>query len=206
VVHEQINRVREYGLNMRLHGMISPDLPLLVVALEEEASHLHTHGLPILVTGAGKVNAAVATATILGSHSPSQVVNLGTAGALVDDLTGIHVIGTVTQHDLNDQALFNLTGLHFGAPITLQDSGLVLTTGDQFIADESTRRQLAEHAHLVDMEGYAIAKAAMAAQVPVMLVKQVSDSADSSASRSWRDTVDYCAEQLGAWTMNHLSR
>lgn len=195
-----------YGLTMRLHGTISPDLPLLVVALEEEASHLHTHGLPILVTGAGKVNAAVATAAILGSHSPSQIVNLGTAGALVDNIADIHVIGTVTQHDLNDHALFELTGLHFGAPIVLQESGPILTTGDQFIADEQSRQRLAAHAQLVDMEGYAIAKAATAAQVPVMLVKQVSDFADASASRSWRETVDYCAEQLGAWAMNHLRR
>ena len=191
---------------MRLHGTITPDVPLLVVALEEEASHLHTHGMPILVTGAGKVNAAIATASVLSSYSPSQVVNLGTAGALVDDVLGIHVIGTVTQHDLNDQALFALTGMHFGSPITLKDAGPVLTTGDQFISDEQTRQKLASHAQLVDMEGYAIAAAAIAAQIPVMLVKQVSDSADDSASRSWRETVDYCAEQLGAWVMNHLSR
>jgi len=191
---------------MRLHGTITPDVPLLVVALEEEASHLHTHGMPILVTGAGKVNAAIATASVLSSYSPSQVVNLGTAGALVDDLFGIHVIGTVTQHDLNDQALFALTGMHFGSPITLKDAGPVLTTGDQFISDEQTRQKLASHAQLVDMEGYAIAAAAIAAQIPVMLVKQVSDSADDSASRSWRETVDYCAEQLGAWVMNHLNR
>lgn len=190
---------------MRLHGSITPELPLLVVALEEEAVHLGTHGLPILVTGAGKVNAAIATALTLGSHSPSQVVNLGTAGALVDGLTGIHVISTVTQHDLNDDALFHLTGLHFGPPIALADTGPVLTTGDQFIADAITRQKLSQHAHLVDMEGYAIAKASIAANVPVMLVKQVSDSADNAAARSWRETVDYCAEQLGAWVMEHLS-
>ena len=190
---------------MRLHGSITPELPLLVVALEEEAVHLGTHGLPILVTGAGKVNAAIATALTLGSHSPSQVVNLGTAGALVDDVSGIHVVSTVTQHDLNDDALFELTGLHFGPPITLGGNGLVLTTGDQFIANQVTRQKLAQHAHLVDMEGYAIAKAAMVANIPVMLVKQVSDSADNSATRSWRETVDHCAEQLGAWVMQHLS-
>jgi adenosylhomocysteine nucleosidase len=95
--------------------------------------------------------------------------------------------------------------LHFGLPITLQDSGPVLTTGDQFISDENTRQTLAQHAQLVDMEGYAIAKAAFAAQAPVMLVKQISDTADNSALRSWRETVDYCAEQLGAWVMQHLN-
>ena len=45
---------------MRLYRSISSDLPLLVVALEEEATHLHGSELPVLVTGAGKVNAAVA--------------------------------------------------------------------------------------------------------------------------------------------------
>ena len=49
---------------MRLYRSISSDLPLLVVALEEEATHLHGSELPVLVTGAGKVNAAVAVATI----------------------------------------------------------------------------------------------------------------------------------------------
>ncbi|MBM3670531.1 MAG: nucleoside phosphorylase, partial [Actinobacteria bacterium] len=52
---------------MRLHRTISPDQPLLVVALEEEATHLHVSGLPVLITGAGKVNAAVALATTLAA-------------------------------------------------------------------------------------------------------------------------------------------
>lgn len=104
---------------MRLHRTISPDLPLLVVALEEEAAHLHVSELPVLVTGAGKVNAAVSVATILGQYSPSHLVNLGTAGALHDGLEGTHVIGTVIQHDLDDAALFQLSGLHFGEPIVV---------------------------------------------------------------------------------------
>ena len=99
---------------MRLHRTISPDLPLLVVALEEEATHLHVSELPVLGTGAGKVNAAIAVASILAETSPTRVVNLGTAGALHDGLTGTHVIATVMQHDLDDAALFQLSGQHFG--------------------------------------------------------------------------------------------
>lgn len=189
---------------MRLHRTISPDLPLLVVALEEEAVHLHVSELPILVTGVGKVNAAVGVATILGEHSPKEIVNLGTAGALHDDFVGTHVISTVTQHDLDDVAIFELVGLHFGEPINLGGAGLTLTTGDQFISDPAKREELAEHAHLVDMEGYAVAKAAMAAQVPVRLVKRVSDSANEPASMSWKQSVDYCSEQLGLWVKEFL--
>jgi adenosylhomocysteine nucleosidase len=189
---------------MRLHRTISADLPLLVVALEEEATHLHVSELPVLVTGVGKVNAAIAVTSILADHSPTRVVNLGTAGALHDGMAGTHVIGRVWQHDLDDDAIFGLSGLHFGEPIGLADEGPRLVTGDQFISDEATRQRLAASADLVDMEGYAIARAALSAGVPVTLVKEVSDRADETAGRSWRETVDDCAERLGTWVHAHL--
>jgi len=189
---------------MRLHRVISPDQPLLVVALEEEAAHLHVSDLPILITGAGKVNAAVALATTLATASPSEVINLGTAGALRPGIQGTHLITTVTQHDLDDAALFALTGLHFSEPIHLAAEGAVLTTGDDFVADESRRAELAVHADLVDMEGYAIARVCQVLDVPMRLVKQVSDQADGSAEKSWGATVDECAEVLGAWVRANL--
>lgn len=189
---------------MRLHRTISSDRPLLVVALEEEAVHLHISELPVLVTGVGKVNAAIAVATILGESSPSEVVNLGTAGALRPDLIGTHVISRVTQHDLDDDALFDLVGMHFGEPVDLGGAGLTLTTGDAFIADPAARGLLAEHSDLVDMEGYAVARAAITAGVPIRIVKRISDGADSGAARSWRESVDDCAEHLGAWVRQFL--
>jgi adenosylhomocysteine nucleosidase len=189
---------------MRLHRTISPDLPLLVVALEEEAAHLHVSELPILVTGAGKVNAAIAVASILAAASPSRVVNLGTAGALHDSMEGTHVIGSVAQHDLDDESLFALAGLHFGEPVLLGPTGPRLVTGDVFVSDAATRARLAAMADLVDMEGYAVARASVNAGVPVTLVKQVSDQADESAGRSWRASIDHCAELLGAWVHREL--
>jgi adenosylhomocysteine nucleosidase len=188
---------------MRLHRTISADLPLLVVALEEEATHLHVSELPVLVTGIGKVNAAIAVSSTLAEFSPSRVVNLGTAGALRDGLSGTHVIGSVLQHDLDDESLFGLTGLRFSEPVHLGD-GPTLATGDIFVNDDSVRTRLAAQADLVDMEGYAVARASVQAGVPVTLVKQVSDNADGSAGRSWRQTVDDCAEVLGAWVHAHL--
>ena len=190
---------------MRLHRSISPDRPLLVVALEEEATHLHPLGLPILVTGAGKVNAAVAVATTIGEQRPSSLINLGTAGALRSGLNGSHVIARVTQHDLDDAALFSLTGLHFGEPLELAAAGLTLTTGDAFIADPAARDRLAEHADLVDMEGYALVRAATAARIPITLVKQVSDEAGDEAATSWIDTVEACSDKLAAWVRSNIA-
>ncbi|MEW9530221.1 nucleosidase [Microbispora sp. NPDC049125] len=191
---------------MELVGEITADRPLLVLAVKEEAQFLGT-GLPMLLTGMGKVNAAVALATALArGPRPSLIVNLGTAGALRPGWTGTHVVSTVIQHDLDTGLLRSLTGETYGAALTLDgDGGPVLATGDAFVADADARDRLAARAHLVDMEGYALATAAAQAGVPLRIVKHVSDEADEGAVRSWRESVAGCAEALARWTARHLA-
>lgn len=175
-------------------------VPLIVVALPEEAAHLHTD-LPVLITGAGKVNAAIGVTRALATAPapPSEIINLGTAGALRPGLSGTHQIGLVLQHDLDSPALKSLTGKSFGEPLHLADRGLTLATGDVFVADPVLQQALARHADLVDMEGYAVAAAAAAFGVPVRIVKHVSDMADGEAVRSWTSTVDECSRALATW-------
>ncbi|MFB9365468.1 nucleosidase [Kitasatospora albolonga] len=191
---------------MRLIGTIAPDRPLLVVAVEEEAAHLGGE-LPVLLTGMGKVNASVALATVLArGERPSEIVNLGTAGALHPGLEGTHLVSRVIQHDLDTPVLHSLTGRTFGAEIVFEGvaDGPVLATGDLFVSDADARDRLAARAHLVDMEGYAVATAAQRAGVPVRLVKHVSDEAGEGAARTWRESVDGCAELMAAWVRSHL--
>ncbi|MEU7015735.1 nucleosidase [Streptomyces sp. NPDC046385] len=185
---------------MELSGEITAGRPLLVLAVKEEAQYLDTD-LPILLTGMGKVNAATALSTVLArGPRPSEVVNLGTAGALRPGWSGTHVVGTVIQHDLDSELLATLTGETYGAPLTLTGGGdVVLATGDTFVSDEAARMRLAARAALVDMEGYALANAAGLAGVPVRLVKHVSDEAGEGAARSWRESVADCARALADW-------
>jgi adenosylhomocysteine nucleosidase len=196
---------------MRLIGEIDPARPLLVVAVAQEAAHLGS-GLPVLLTGMGKVNAASAVAaTLVGAVRPACVVNLGTAGALKPGWSGTHEVRSVLQHDLDSAVLHSLTGETVGAPLDLDTAaaapsatGPVLATGDLFVSDEPARLRLAEHADLVDMEGYAVAAAARAAGVPVRLVKHVSDEAGEGAAKTWRESVDACAVLLAAWVRENL--
>jgi adenosylhomocysteine nucleosidase len=190
---------RVFNGGMKLHRPISLDLPLLVVALEEEAQHLHVSELPVLVTGVGKVCAASALSAVLARQRPARLINLGTAGVLRGDLDGTQVVGRVLQHDFNDEAVCALTGEHFGAPIDLGASGPVLASGDLFVDGGPPRERLAAMADLVDMEGYAVAKVAGDFGLDVTLVKQVSDGAGEGAGRRWREVVDECAHRLGEW-------
>ncbi|SFD18973.1 nucleosidase [Micromonospora sediminimaris] len=188
---------------MDLRGTISPDRPLLVLAIAEEAAYLDAE-LPVLLTGMGKVNAAAAVAATLARFPlPSVLVNLGTAGALHPGWTGTHEVGSVLQHDLDTEFIRRLTGQTVGAPLALGD-GPTLATGDRFIADDAARSALARRAHLVDMEGYAVASTALAFGVPVRMVKQVSDEAGDGAERSWQESVDGCASVLAAWVRDNL--
>jgi adenosylhomocysteine nucleosidase len=189
---------------MKLTGRISPDRPLIVVALREEAAYLDDR-LPVLLTGIGKINAATAlTRALMSGPKPSVVINLGTAGALRPGLAGAHEIGEVIQHDLDADLLCRMTGRQHAQPIRLAGPGAVLATGDVFVSDEQARERLADRADLVDMEGYAIAWAASVAGVPARLIKHVSDTAGDSASVTWPESVDRCAQDLAEWVSLNL--
>ena len=54
------------------------------------------------------------------------------------------------------------------------------------------------------MEGYAVAAAATAMNVPVVCVKEVSDTAGEHAATTWNTALASCAERLGAWVDRHL--
>lgn len=189
---------------MQLHGTISADRPLLVVALELEAIALRDLGLPLLVTGAGKVNAAVAVATAINVSRPRELINLGTAGGLKEHVSGTHLVSTVLEHDVDDAAIHAIADVHCSLPINLSREGLILATGDRFIASAADRQLLAVVADMADMEGYAIAKAAALAGVALTMVKHVSDQADEGAARSWVDSVTWCSHQLATWVRTNL--
>lgn len=179
-----------------------PDL-LVVTATRAEAAHVPTH-LPVVVTGLGKTAAAVATTRSLAARDVSRLVvlNIGTAGALRDGLAGIHLPGRALNHDINGDAI---RALGYDPQEELPIAGgddTVLASGDLFVTDPEVRQALARRAHLVDMEGYAVAYACRQFGVPVRLVKHVSDNADEGAM-AWPDVVAASAAALGEWLRDH---
>ena len=81
----------------------------------------------------------------------------------------------------------------------------MLGSGDLFVDSAAKRAGLIGRGiGLVDMEGYAIAFTARQFGLPVTLVKEISDSADEGAARTWRESVNDCAERLGEWLRHEL--
>ncbi|RNL65789.1 nucleosidase [Nocardioides marmoriginsengisoli] len=178
---------------------------LVVAALRSEAAYL-PEGVPVVITGIGKTNAAIETTRALlayGDTADLIVLNVGTAGALQDGLTGLHRPSSVLNHDLSADAIRAL-GIDPEERVDLRTGdGTVLASGDVFVSDPAVRARLAQHADLVDMEAYGVALACRRLGVDLELVKHVSDNADEGAF-DWPSAVDASAQVLGAWVTQRL--
>lgn len=177
---------------------------LVVSATRAEGAHVPRR-LPLLVTGLGKTAAAAATAEALASADLEHltVVNIGTAGSLRPGLSGIFVPSTVLNHDMSADVV---RALGYDPQDVLPvdgGDGTVLATGDLFVTEPKVRARLAERAHLVDMEGYAVVYACRRRGVPVRVVKHVSDEADEAAM-DWPSLVAHSAAELGRWLEDAL--
>lgn len=171
---------------------------LIVSATAVEASHV-PRGLPVLITGLGKTAAAAQLSRELARRPEiSRIINIGSAGALHDHLDGLHVIGTVINHDISAEAIRAL-GYDVEDELVIDPTAPIrLATGDVFVSEPLVRAGLARRADLVDMEGFAIAWTARLFEVETVLVKHVSDNADETA-HDWVSAVEHSARALGAW-------
>ncbi|HET6698724.1 MAG TPA: nucleosidase [Nocardioidaceae bacterium] len=177
---------------------------LVVCATHAEAAYVPKR-FPVVLTGLGKTAAAVATAAALAGTDRAglTVINVGTAGALRPGLHGLFLPSTVLNHDIDAEAIRGL-GYDPQERLDIGDGdGSVLASGDLFVTDPAVRDRLAQDAHLVDMEGYAVAYACRRFEVPLRLVKHVSDHADETAL-DWPAQVDASARALGEWLEEHL--
>lgn len=166
---------------------------LLIVAAPQEATHL-PDDVPLVLTGVGMAQAAVATTRAILEHRPERVVNLGSVGTLDARIVGIQHPSSVINRDLNADML-RAAGLTPDERIDLSGDGPVLGTGDSFVAGGPERDALAQRCTLVDMEGFAIAHACRSFGVELLMIKHVSDPADES-SLAWKDLVEVSARAL----------
>lgn len=175
---------------------------LIVSAVPAEAGAiLERHLYEVLITGVGTVPASIALARRLAvGPLPERIINVGTAGSLVDDHWGTFEIEAVQKHDFHAIAVPGISEHIYPRWFELETSGKLpvarLATGDTFVKDSELRSSLSKEASLVDMEGYAVAAAAHSFGVPATLLKNVSDPADETAGGLWHNALERAAHEL----------
>ena len=183
------------GLSMNSLDAANDDV-LFVFALNFEAAGEFDHCRK-LITGLGKVNAAYALTRAIHRHRPRLIINLGSAGSSVFKRGEVVCCTRFIQRDMNVTALgFRQFETPFSEMEPLLNYGIkfsVLPEGICGTGDSFETNHLSPHYNVVDMEGYALAFAAMKEAIPFLCLKYISDGADGSAAEDWNAQVHKAA-------------
>lgn len=197
---------------------------------EVHAGRLDGHPVVLAVCGVGKVNAAALAQQLL-SDGAARLVFTGVAGGLDPDLrVGDLVVSTdAVQHDVDVTPLGYEAGRVPGEPLAWQadpelraaarqaaseavDAGRVvegrIASGDSFVADPARSAELAMRfgAVCAEMEGAAVAQVCARWNVPWVVIRSISDTADHDASVDFRAFTRVAAARAEAVVRGVLAR
>ncbi len=149
----------------------------------------------VCVCGVGKVNAALGAQLLVSKFDVKKLLNFGVAGGLNEEtqLCEVYQISESVQFDFD---LVQLNGTKIGTLNEYEENYLALNklnaplpakklaTADRFndSIDDFNLLTKVLNADIRDMEGGAIVQAAYATQLPVYIVKAISDVAGSGST------------------------
>ena len=189
----------------------------------------------VVQSGIGKVAAAITAQILVDEFGVDALLNTGMAGGLdsrlaVKDL----VIATAAlQHDFDITAFGHARGFMYGEDdqkptLFVADETLcakaraaaeavlpagskaidgIVASGDIFVDDSALKAQLRDGfgAAAAEMEGAAIAQAAVANDVPFVIIRTISDLAEHQANVSFDELEQYVGKLAGDITVALLA-
>ena len=154
-------------------------------------------GCVTVISGIGKVVAALATQALICEHKVDVVVNAGICGALAEDFEPGTVFRVIRTWEGDRGELGATTSpLICSYDLWLDLKGARLITNDTPVFDSKKKRLLAQSGDLVDMEGAAVVKTAMMYGTTCHLLKGVTDSADAEGQKTLRKNCKKVSERL----------
>lgn len=163
---------------------------------EKGKNHTFYHGISnncelfAVVSGIGKVNAALCTADLIETFNPDFILNIGISGGLSDKLhIGEYIIGSdIVYHDVwcgepNAYGqIQEFPAQYHSAPelygkLSEYLHGLICC-GEKFITQANELAAISSHfpaALAVDMESAAIAQTCYIYNIPLLCLRQISD-------------------------------
>lgn len=177
------------------------------------------NGKEIVVTccGVGKVNAASGTQALISNFNVEAIINTGIAGGMAKNVkVGDLVVSTdTTHHDVNPVQMLSCSPkqAYFTADSRLIDAAKAscekiealknkfhlgrIVSGESFISSSKVKKEIIEafNPHCVEMEGSAIGHVSFLNNVPFVLIRSISDSADEGADESYDNFETITAEQ-----------
>lgn len=219
-------------MKIAIVGAMPQEVELLVRSLENcseqkigsftfYSGNFAGHQLTVLLSGIGKVSAAVGTALLIEKFSPELLINTGVAGGLSHTkINDVVLASEVAYHDVDVTAFgyqkgqqaqmparftphpqwLSLAKKHYQSQNIPLWEGLVVS-GDSFINSPKVKKQIETdfpQALAVEMEAGAIAQTCHLMQTPFLLLRAISDNANDNEHTLSYDTFVAQAAELSA--------
>lgn len=180
----------------------------------------------VSVCGVGKVNAAACTQAMIDKFNVDCIINTGIAGAICDTLNPLDIVisSDVTHHDVRPEqlkGLFPFREFFAGnadliniAQQACAKSSLPgryvtgrIVSGESFINAETEKVRIHQSykASCVEMEGAAIGHVAYLNSIPFVIIRTISDRADSSADMTFKEFVVQAADTSALLVLSMLN-
>lgn len=198
--------------------------------IEYFAGTLAGRNVVLACSGIGKVNAAICAQIMLDSFAVGRILFTGVAGGIAPDLTIGDIVVSVdtAYYDMDVSALGYELGMiprlrlrFFAADPELADLCLAaadrlppsdkpvkvvpgrILTGDSFIADPDQAVRLRETlaGHCIDMESTAVAHVCTLNKIPFVIIRSLSDRADTRADADYKASIRLAAANAAALTL-----
>lgn len=180
---------------------------IVIAALESEikANSLPDH-IPIVYSGIGKINAAIATFQAIQRYQPQLIINFGTVGKINPTLSGLVTINKVIQRDISAEPLAPRGIVPLSSKpneFIVNTAGYVCGTGDSFVTQHDP--WLTEQGvDVVDMELFAIAAISFEHNVKWISYKYISDAANEDSAHEWSSKVHHGEDLFLEKLKHHL--
>ena len=196
-----------------------------VGAIEFHTGKLFYKNVVIARCGVGKVFAAMCAEAMIIKYAPALIINTGVAGGLDASLkcADIVVAEKICQHDMDTSPLGDPKGLISGinkvyfesdseaidaVMLSAYELGITVkrgtvATGDKFIASNEDRERIVSEfgASACEMEGGAIAHTAFVNKTPFVVIRAISDGANSESAMDFPTFLGVAAKKSEAITL-----
>lgn len=193
------------------------------------AGDIEGRDVVMVVSGIGKVNAAICAQILIDDYQVTHLLNVGVAGGVKETLKPMDIIiaTSLVQHDMDVRAF----GLKRGEIPRMETSIFIpdpelnrilrsaawkytdstvhegrIVSGDAFISSKEKIMDLLEtfEASACEMEGASIAHVAYLNEIPFAVVRAISDNANTGASMDYEKFKDQAARSTVSMVLDLL--
>lgn len=191
---------------------------------------LGRHEVIVVRSGIGKVAASVTTTLLIHQYGVNMVINTGSAGGIATGLSvgDIVIADKLAYFDVDVTGFDYMIGQLPGLPIYFETSeylklemkkvieqtdltihkGLIVT-GDSFIDRPEKVTIIKQHfpdALACEMEGAAVAQTATQFNIPFLVVRAISDTADNQATQSFDEFIEEAGKKSAEIVINFVQK